>query len=102
VSAHVAPTFTAMKRCVNQIYVVRTANGKYSECVDDLVASSSATLLAMNDRIAPPQRRSFTPPGREGLPLPAGFLCNRLYALAARLENRRRAEPRHRFSSKEA
>jgi len=51
-----------MKRCVNQAHVVPTATGKYSECVDDLVASSSATLLAMNDRIAPPQRRSFTPP----------------------------------------
>ena len=71
--AHAAPAFTGMKRCVNQTHVVPTANGKYSERVDDLVASSSATLLAMNDRIASPQPRSFTPPRPEGF-TPSGRL----------------------------
>jgi hypothetical protein len=92
-----------MKRCMNQIYVVPAANGKYSGCMDDLVASSSATLLAMNDRIATPPTAAFVhSPGRKGLPLPAGFLCNRLDALAARLDNGRRAEPLHWSCSKEA
>jgi hypothetical protein len=92
-----------MKRCMNQIDVVPTAYDKYSICVDDLVALSSATLLAMNDRIAPPPTAAFVhSPGRKGLPLPAGFLCNRLDALAARLDNGRRAEPLHWSGSKEA
>ena len=71
-----ATTFPGMKRCVNQTHVVPTANGNYSDYVDDLVASSSATLLPMNDRIAPPAAFVHSP-GRKGAPLPAGFLCKR-------------------------
>jgi hypothetical protein len=89
-----------MKRCVNQTHVVPTANAKYSDYVDDLVASSSATLLAMNDRIAPPAAAFVHSPGRKGLPLPAGFLCKRLDALAARL--RMSGTQSRRLSSKEA
>ena len=74
---------------MNPSHVVPTANGEYSECVDDLVALSSATLLAMNDRIASPRRRSFTPPGRKGLPLPVGLLVQ-LDTLAVPLEYQRR------------
>jgi hypothetical protein len=75
-AARAPPTFTGMKHCMNQPHVVPAANGKYSECVDDVVASSSATLLAMNDRIAPPQRRSFTPPA--GRIYPSGRLLVQL------------------------
>jgi hypothetical protein len=59
--------FTGMKRCMNQLHVVPSARGKYSECMDDLVASSPATLLAMNDRDA-----STPHSGVRSLPRPEG------------------------------
>jgi len=59
--------FTGMKRCMNQVHVVASASGKYSDRMDDLVASSSATLLAMNDRNA-----STPPSGARSLPRPEG------------------------------
>jgi hypothetical protein len=83
--ADAAPAFTGMKCCINQTHVVSAARGKYSECVDDLVVSSFATRLAMNDRIASPQAAVVHFPGRIGLPLPAGFLPNSSGALGARL-----------------
>jgi len=55
---------------MNQLHVVPSASGKYSEGVDDLVASSSATLLAMNDRNAstPPIAAFVHSPGRKEPP----------------------------------
>jgi len=66
VSTHCSTMFTGMKRCVYQTLVVPIANDEYSRCVDDLVASSSATLLATNDRIAPPAAAFVHSPGRKG------------------------------------
>jgi|KBSMisStandDraft_5_1062788.scaffolds.fasta_scaffold35514_2 hypothetical protein len=52
---------------MNQAHVVPSASGKYSECVDDLVGSSYATLLAMNERSA-----STPHSGVRSLPRPEG------------------------------
>jgi len=49
------------------VHVVPSASGKYSNCMDDLVAASCATLLAMNDR------KACTPhSGARSLPRPGG------------------------------
>jgi hypothetical protein len=78
---YLTPTFTAMKRCMNQTRVVATADDKYSRRVDDLVAHLPQRVGHKRAH-CPPQRRSFTP-DRKGPPLPVGFLCNRLDTLAA-------------------
>ena len=86
---HPTPTFTAMKRCMNQTRVVATANDKYSRRVDDLVAHLPQRVGHKRAH-CPPQRRSFTPPTGRVHPLPVGFLCNRLNTLAALVGSRRR------------
>ena len=73
VSAHVPPTFTAMKRCMNQTRAVPTANDRYSDRVDDLVASSSATCWPRTIALPPPQRRSFTRPTGRVHPFRSAF-----------------------------
>jgi hypothetical protein len=60
---------------MNQVQVVPSASGKYSECMDDLVASSSATLSAMNDRNASTPLAAFVhSPGRKELGPSGRFL----------------------------
>jgi hypothetical protein len=80
---------------MNQMHVVPSASGKYSDCMDDLVAASSATLLAMNERNAsiPPIAAFVHSRGRKERFLPAAFLSSRGDALLG-LENARRAELR--------
>jgi hypothetical protein len=58
---YLTPTFTAMKRCMNQTRVVATADDKYSRRVDDLVAHLPQRVGHKRAH-CPPQRRSFTPP----------------------------------------
>jgi hypothetical protein len=68
--------FTGMKRCMNQLRVVPAAGGKYSERMDDFVASSSATLLAMNDRNASTPLAAFVhSPGRKEAVSSGRFSC---------------------------
>jgi hypothetical protein len=81
---------------MNQMHVVPSASGKYSNRMDDLVAASSATLLAMNERnasIPPPIAAFVHSRGRKERFLPAAFLSSRGDALLG-LENARRAELR--------
>jgi hypothetical protein len=56
-----SPAFTRTKRCMYQPRIVRGASGKYSRYVDALVVWSSATVLAMNDRLPPPGNDRSSP-----------------------------------------